>query len=119
MGRLALVQLAYNGSQFENSAAETVLNALIRQGVDVSYSCKNGLCHSCMLRADEGEIPENAQQGLRASYREEGYFLPCVCHPILDMSLAPPGLNGEIRAAEVVSINPLNSSICRVVAAGN
>ncbi len=114
MGRLTLVQLAYNGSQFENNAAETVLDALIRQGVDVSYSCKNGFFHSCMLRAEDGEIPQNAQQGLRSSHCDEGFFLPCVCHPISDMALAPPGLNGEFRTAEVVSINPLNSSICRV-----
>lgn len=58
---------------------ETLLDAVLRAGVDVPYSCKNGVCLTCMMRVTEGSVPETAQVGLKDTLRTRGYFLPCIC----------------------------------------
>ena len=32
---------------------ETVLDALLRENVNISYACKKGTCHSCMVRSPD------------------------------------------------------------------
>ena len=44
------------GTTFEVRKGETVLNAALRQGVMLPYSCKNGTCGSCKGRLVEGEV---------------------------------------------------------------
>lgn len=68
---------------------ETVLNALLRAGIDVPFSCKAGVCHTCLARCTEGLIPERAQRGLEPHLVEKRYFLPCKCKAVTDMTLAP------------------------------
>lgn len=67
---------------------ETVLNALLRAGIDVPFSCKAGACQSCLSRCLEGAIPERAQRGLAAHLRDKSYFLPCKCKAVNDMTIA-------------------------------
>ncbi|WP_394391272.1 2Fe-2S iron-sulfur cluster-binding protein [Shewanella woodyi] len=59
---------------------ESVLEALLRQGIDLAYSCKNGNCHTCMLQAKKGDV-RDAQPDIRESWKALGYFLPCICFP--------------------------------------
>lgn len=68
---------------------ETVLNALLRAGIDVPFSCKAGVCHTCLARCIEGDIPERAQRGLAPHLLGQRYFLPCKCKAVTDMTLAP------------------------------
>ncbi|CAN5398168.1 hypothetical protein BH10PSE16_BH10PSE16_42450 [soil metagenome] len=74
---------------------ETVLNALLRAGIDIPFSCKAGTCHTCLSQCTEGQIPERAQRGLSADLREKGYFLPCKCKAVSDMVMTaavPPDM---------------------------
>src|SRR5690606_11092863 len=41
------VTMATNGRSFVVKEGESVLNAALRQGVMLPYSCKNGTCGSC------------------------------------------------------------------------
>lgn len=70
-------------------AGETVLNALLRAGVDVPFSCKAGVCHTCLSLCAEGDVPEKAQRGLAAHLLAKRYFLPCKCKAITDMAIEP------------------------------
>ena len=76
-------------------AGETVLNALLRAGIDVPFSCKAGACHTCLSLCLEGDIPEKAQRGLASHLLEKRYFLPCKCKAVNDMSIAP-ALTGDL-----------------------
>ncbi len=100
-----------DGRAYACATGETVLDALLRQGVDVAYSCRRGTCHSCLLRAEAGRVPETAQAGLRDSLRSQGYFLACQCRPREDMALVRPEDGGLFRRATVMEREDLAPGI--------
>ena len=103
----------YGDLASELQAGESTLDALLRSGAAVSYSCKAGSCGSCMLRAVEGAIPEKAQTGLKDSWKARGYFLACVCHPEDNLTCAPVDADAQV-SAHILSIDPLSADVVRV-----
>lgn len=83
-----MATIEFEGRRLAVSENESVLDALLRNGVPASHSCKAGSCGSCLLRAVEGTIPANAQNGLKDTWKEQGYFLACVCRPQTDLKIA-------------------------------
>jgi NAD(P)H-flavin reductase/ferredoxin len=75
-------KLWLDGRAYDREDGETVLDALLRQGVDVSYSCKRGTCFTCLVRAPGAAIPAMAQRGLRRTMAAEGYVLSCCFQPV-------------------------------------
>jgi len=69
---------------------ETVLDALIRRGVSIPFSCRGGSCRSCLQRCVDGAMPERAQRNLAPELVAAGYFMPCICVPTGEMRIAPP-----------------------------
>jgi len=45
-----MTNLKIGENNYTCDSEETVLDALLRQDVEISYACKKGTCHSCMLR---------------------------------------------------------------------
>lgn len=64
---------------------ESVLDALLREHIDIPYSCREGSCQSCMVRSTDGAPPANAQKGLKDVLKHQNYFLACLCIPHEDM----------------------------------
>lgn len=60
---------------------ESVLSALLREGVDIPYGCRTGVCQSCIMKTEYSEVPRDAQKGLREVQKQQGYFLSCCCKP--------------------------------------
>ncbi|NDB10282.1 MAG: CDP-6-deoxy-delta-3,4-glucoseen reductase, partial [Burkholderiaceae bacterium] len=50
------VELKKSGRTFMVEEDETVLEAAIRQGVQLPYGCKNGACGSCKGKVLEGRV---------------------------------------------------------------
>ena len=75
-----------SGRQFETLANETILNAGIRQGVNLPYGCKDGACGSCKCRKLSGTVSHAAHQSKALSDDEasQGYVLTCQCYPLTD-----------------------------------
>ncbi len=92
---------------------ETALDALLRSGAPVSYSCKAGSCGSCMLRAVDGEVPAAAQAGLKDSWKARGYFLACVCRPESDLTAAPVDADAQVPAT-IAALDSLSSDVMRL-----
>lgn len=84
------IRLEYDGRQIEAQAGETVLDALLRVGTAVPFSCKGGSCHTCLMQCTEGTLPAGAQNGLSPALVQRQYFLPCQCQPQGDMALRAP-----------------------------
>lgn len=82
--------LKYEDHSVATRDGENVLDALLRHGINVPFSCRSGICHVCMQQCLEGSIPQTAQRSLNPEQRELGYFLPCRCVPHEDMEIAPP-----------------------------
>ena len=110
-----MVEIAYAGATYSCAASETVLDALLRQGAAPVYSCKKGICLSCIMQARSGAVPPDAQAGLRDSLRAEGYFLPCVCTPGEALDIGAPDSARPFAEATIVAVDSLASRIRRIV----
>ena len=85
-----MARLRFDGGVVDTVAGESVLEALLRQGHDVPYSCRIGSCLTCVLVADDGTVPDQAGQGLKATQIDRGWFLACQCPADRDLSLSLP-----------------------------
>lgn len=87
---------------------ETVLDALLREEVNISYACKNGTCHSCMVRSPDVQPPKSAQGGLKATLKHRNHFLACQCHPEQDMVIKLPDQSDFYTEGTIVINEMLN-----------
>lgn len=71
---------------------ESVLDALLREHIDIPHACQAGACQSCMIRSLNVAPPASAQQGLKDVLRHQKYFLACLCYPqeAMSISITPP-----------------------------
>lgn len=83
------VRATFRGHRVEVRPGEKLLDALLRSGVALPFSCRGGVCHTCMVRCVEGVVPRAAQRGLPAHLRTRNYLLPCQCVPESDLVLEP------------------------------
>ncbi len=77
------VELKKSGRTFVVEADETVLEAAIRQGIQLPYGCKNGACGSCKGKVLEGRIAhgDHSQSALTTLEETAGATLLCCAHP--------------------------------------
>ncbi len=94
-----MARLTYQGHDIHTREGEKVLDALLRHGINVPFSCRSGSCHVCMQQCVQGTVSEKAQRSLKPEQRELGYFLPCRCVPETDMEIAPPASRRSQSAA--------------------
>lgn len=104
------VRLTGSGTEFEVPEGETVLDAALRQGIVLPYSCRTGTCSTCKGRVVSGEVAlgEYQEQALPAAERDSGYALLCQARALSDLEVEAR----EVTPAEEVEIKQLP---CRVV----
>lgn len=108
-----MVRLAFEGSEYELAAGETVLDCLDRHAAGVPSFCRNGVCQACLVRATAGEVPAAAQQGLKETWRAQGWFLACQCRPAGDIAVERcDGVRQHLAC--VVDAVPLAERVLRV-----
>jgi ring-1,2-phenylacetyl-CoA epoxidase subunit PaaE len=66
---------------FEMSQKQTILEAALKQGLDVPYSCQGGICSSCICRVTEGSATMKKNQILTDNEVAEGLVLACQAVP--------------------------------------
>ena len=93
---------------------ESVLDCLLRHGIDIPYSCRSGVCQTCLMRAIEGSPPVAAQKGLKQSQISQNYFLACACHPQKDLEIVQADSQENRYQTTVTEISPLADSIIRL-----
>lgn len=103
----------YEQRQFHPQEGETLLDTLLSGGVAAPHSCKSGVCGSCLMRVTEGSVPARAQDGLKDAWKAQGYFLPCVCVPHDDVTVAAAGADAQVEAT-IASLEALSRSVLRV-----
>lgn len=50
------VTLQHIGQSFTVEEGELILDAAIRQGLNLPYSCRNGTCRTCLHQVVEGDV---------------------------------------------------------------
>lgn len=109
---MATVQ--YLNRTFPCGEGQTVLDVLLENGQDVPHSCKMGVCVTCIMQVVDGEVPAQAQAGLRKTLAAQGNFLPCVCQPTADLRITDTDQQALYSPAMVQSIEYLPRDVCRI-----
>ena len=66
--------------EIESDAKSTVLDLALKEDIDVPYSCKGGICSSCIARITEGTATMAQNNILTESEVAEGLILTCQAH---------------------------------------
>ncbi|MFP4597444.1 MAG: FAD-binding oxidoreductase [Persicimonas sp.] len=104
----------YDDAIYEVQNHESVLDALLRGGADINFSCRKGSCQTCLVRAVEGDPGAEAQRGLREELVDSAHFMPCVCHPDEDLVIAPPDLSQLYITAMLTEKEQLSETVTRL-----
>ncbi|MEP7255154.1 MAG: 1,2-phenylacetyl-CoA epoxidase subunit PaaE [Ferruginibacter sp.] len=60
---------------------DSILDAALKQGADLPFACKGGVCCTCKAKLLEGEIEMDVNWGLEQEEVEQGFILACQSHP--------------------------------------
>jgi ring-1,2-phenylacetyl-CoA epoxidase subunit PaaE len=80
---VATVQLTLQGAVYvvPMLEGETIVDAGLRHGLDMPYSCRGGMCCTCRAMLKEGEVAMDLNYSLEPWELEAGYVLTCQSHP--------------------------------------
>ncbi|MFD4511751.1 PDR/VanB family oxidoreductase [Streptomyces sp. NPDC058457] len=70
------VRLSSSGAEYHVAPEESVLDVLLRNGVDAPSSCQQGICGECVVRVLAGE-PDHRDDVLTDDERADGLFTTC------------------------------------------
>ena len=83
-GPKAKVRVKLDGIMFDfdlEYEGESVLDAALKQGADLPYACKGGVCTTCKAKLIEGKVSMDVNWGLEPEEVAKGYILTCQSHP--------------------------------------
>lgn len=86
-GNKSKISAKLDGIVFQYEAdyeAESILDAGLKEGIDLPYSCKGGVCCTCKAKLMEGEVKMDVHYGLEDEEIEDGFILTCQSHPLTD-----------------------------------
>ena len=98
-----------SGKRFEVLPSESVLDAAIRHGIALPYSCRTGTCTACTSKLIQGHVTldEYDNSALTDEQLKAGEILLCRAHPTEDLIIEAD----EIEALNQITIQKLP---CRV-----
>ena len=109
-----MTTVVYAGIAHAVLPEQTLLDCLTAAGIAVPSSCRAGVCQSCLMRAVEGQVPPEAQAGLKPTLAAQGYFMACRCKPRTPLTVVLPDAATLQQTAEVLGIEALNPDIVAV-----
>lgn len=63
-------------------AGETIVEAGLRAGLEMPYSCRGGMCCTCRAMLTEGEVRMDLNYSLEQWEMDAGFVLTCQAHPL-------------------------------------
>jgi ring-1,2-phenylacetyl-CoA epoxidase subunit PaaE len=80
---MASVKIQYEGktTTITCNEGESILEAGLREGVDLPYSCMSGICTACMAKKVEGTIDMQGAEAIDEEDIKKGKVLTCCSFP--------------------------------------
>ncbi len=106
------VRIEPSGHEFTVAEKETVLDAALRHGYTLPYSCRNGSCGTCKgkLRAGEVDYGVYEDKALSAAERAAGFALFCQAVPRSDLVIEAK----ELAAVAGIAIKTLPARVIKM-----
>ena len=91
------VTLKTSGKQFTVDSEESILEAALRQGINLPYGCKHGACGSCKGKVLEGQLShgQHSEGALSRAEETAGSILFCCAHPQSDLLIEAREVQGS------------------------
>ena len=67
-----------------DKAKENIIDAGLRSGVELPYSCKGGVCSTCRAKLVAGEVDMDVNFALEDYEVARGFVLTCQSYPVTD-----------------------------------
>jgi ring-1,2-phenylacetyl-CoA epoxidase subunit PaaE len=86
-GPQSKITVKLDGRSFDFSLGfdgENILDAALKQGADLPFACKGGVCCTCKAKLLEGEVEMEVNWGLEQEEVEQGFILTCQSHPLTE-----------------------------------
>jgi ring-1,2-phenylacetyl-CoA epoxidase subunit PaaE len=84
-GPISRITVKLDGRSFDFDLSlnsdTTILDAALKQGADLPFACKGGMCCTCKARLIYGQVEMDVHWGLEHDEIEQGYILTCQSHP--------------------------------------
>ena len=82
----AIATIISEGARFDIPIAEgeAIIDAAIRAGRSLPYSCKGGMCCTCRAKLVEGRVEMAVNYSLEPWETDAGYVLTCQSHPVTE-----------------------------------
>lgn len=64
--------------------SDSILDAALKQGADLPFACKGGVCCTCRAKVLSGNVKMDVNYALEDEEVEEGFVLTCQSHPTTD-----------------------------------
>lgn len=82
-----LIRILGSDAQFPCDKGENILDAALRAGIDMPYSCRKGVCGNCAGAVSSGQTQSSSAASAEAT--PPGQVLYCQCSPLSDLEIAP------------------------------
>lgn len=81
------VEIKHRGKSYLISVAypSTILEAALKEGISLPYSCRAGRCSACFAKCTEGKVAMSYNEVLTESDESLGMVLTCTGHPVSDL----------------------------------
>ncbi len=83
----SVVTLILDGVRTEftmDNDGDSILEAGLKQGAELPFSCKGGVCGTCRSHLREGEVNMATNYALEPQELEQGFILACQSRPLTE-----------------------------------
>ncbi|MEW8013674.1 MAG: CDP-6-deoxy-delta-3,4-glucoseen reductase [Candidatus Sedimenticola endophacoides] len=101
------VKVEPSGHQFSTNPGETILEAAERQGIQLPYGCRNGLCGSCAGILDAGAVSYPGEMEAQLDAPPDTQCLTCKATPASDIVIRIH----EVEGAREIEVRTLPTKV--------
>lgn len=81
---MSSITIVSDGRSFQfplSFGGASILDAALKEGADLPFACKGGVCCTCKAKLLEGTVEMKVNYALEKEEVEQGYILTCQSHP--------------------------------------